>query len=798
MPANPAAPVPIESSDAGRLYPLRFQPLLCLSVCFLLGIALSGLLTSLVRWVVAISLLIVSIAYLFLSHKVNPFIRMKTVWQKHFPLSPGWFLLFLALGMLRFSIAQPDITPHQLTYYNDTETAVITGVVIDTPQTSEHSTSLTLRAESIQLLPEKGNAPELEVEGKVRVSLHGTQPLAYGDRLRLVCVPQTPQPVDDFNYPRWLAARQIYSQCSYASATLIDRSNGSFFMRTILSVRQNAQAFITRTLPPDEAALLSGILLGLENEISPSVEQAFQRSGTSHIIAISGANFTLLIGFVFLIFLRRLPRNLTLPAAVLLVAVYALFTGGNPAILRAAFMVIMALAARFIGRRSQGLNSLGFSAGVLCIFNPLLLWDLSFQLSALATLGLVLFSRPLTQRFYTLAVKKLSEQHALTLTRLAGEYLLMSLAAQVFTLPLIVYHFHNLSLSSLLANLLILPVQPLIMAFGALTVLFGLLIPPLGAAFAWLAWVPLTYTLRMVEWTASFPWSSLNTQPFHPFWLGVYLCLAAGIPLLTGWFPALRGKIKQTTFLLLGSLAVIILWSAALNQPDDYFHLTIPDLPGNESILITLPDSSAVLIGRAERIDDLESALQQPLSGYRLQAVLLSQSQSSALDSLEEIIQRHSPAYFLYSPQQAMINIQSLQQKSLPAQTEFQVLSPGQRIVIGNTFTLTVLAINAQGAALLLEYEDLRLLLPGGVSYAELQQTAPAALHGVTALILTASDFESTSDWIALPVQTILLSGTNPACPPEHCRSTGGQSAAGYGAITLSSDGASFWLTSSP
>lgn len=793
MPANPAAPASLVPTNAGRLYPLRFQPLLCLSVCFLMGIALGSLLTPLVRWVVAIALAFISAVYLLLSRKTKPLAQIKATWQKHLPLSPGWFLLFLALGILRFTIAQPDMTPHQLAYYNDTETAVITGVVIDTPQTSEHSTSLTLRGETIQLLPEEAIAPELQIRGKVLITLRGTQPLAYGDRLRVVCAPQTPQPVDDFNYPRWLAARQIYSQCSYASATLIDRNNGSFFMRAILSARQQAQAFITRALPPDEGALLSGILLGLENEISPSVEQAFQRSGTSHIIAISGANFTLLIGFIFLIFLRRLPRNLTLPAAVLLVAIYALFTGGNPAILRAAFMVIMALAARFIGRRSQGLNSLGFSAAALCAVNPLLLWDLSFQLSALATMGLVLFSRPLTQRFYTLAAKKLPEQHALTLTRLAGEYLLMSLAAQVFTLPLIVYHFHNLSLSSLLANLLILPVQPLIMALGALAVLFGLLIPPLGAAAAWLAWVPLAYTLRMVEWTASFPWSSLNIQQFSPVWLGGYLCLTAGIPLLAGWFPALRGRIKQTTFLLLGSLAVIILWSAALHQPDDYFHLTIPDLPGNESILITLPDSSAVLIGRAERMDDLESALRQPLSGYHLRAVVIPQSRPSALDSLEEIIQRHAPDYFLYSPQQPIINIQSLQQKSLPAQTEFQALSPGQRIVIGEPFTLTVLAINAQSAALLLEYGSLRLLLPGGVSYAELQQTAPAALPGVTALILAENDTASTADWYTLPVQVILLSGTDPACPPEHCRST-----TELGTITLNSNGSSFWLTAIP
>ena len=151
-----------------------------------------------------------------------------------------------------------------------------------------------------------------------------------------------------------------------------------------------------------------------------------------------------------------------------MIGIYTVLVGADAAVVRAALMGGLSLYARQLGSRQDGLNSLGFVAAVMALFNPSVLWDVGFQLSFMATLGLVLYAEPFSQAFIRAASRKLTEETAQRMAGPVGEYVLFTLAAQLTTLPVMVYTFRRLSISALRVNPLILPAQPAVMILGGL------------------------------------------------------------------------------------------------------------------------------------------------------------------------------------------------------------------------------------------------------------------------------------------------------------------------------------------
>jgi competence protein ComEC len=169
------------------------------------------------------------------------------------------------------------------------------------------------------------------------------------------------------------------------------------------------------------------------------------------------------------------------------ILIYTILVGADAAVVRAAVMGGLALTARHLGRQTDGLASLSAAAIVMTAVKPLTLWDIGFQLSFAATLGLLLYAEPLKSWFEGFAGRWLNQDQAERLTGPVSEYALFTLAAQVTTLPLTAYYFHRLSIVSFLANPAILPVQPPVMILGGLATIAGTLWLPLGQPIAWLA-----------------------------------------------------------------------------------------------------------------------------------------------------------------------------------------------------------------------------------------------------------------------------------------------------------------------
>ena len=260
---------------------------------------------------------------------------------------------------------------------------------------------------------------------------------------------------------------------------------------------------INSLLPEPHASLLAGILFGTKATMPKGFYEALVTTGTLHIIALSGMNISILVSlFAQSSLFLGLGRKASSILTICLIVLFVLFVGPSPSIVRAAIMGCLTLLAIYFGRRDWGVLSLFLAAGIMLLFDFSLIKNLSFQLSFAATLGIILALR---QAQCQRGIGLLDQFIFILKTNL-----IITLSAQLFTLPIIFFNFRRVSLISPIANLLIeWTIQP-IMALGFATAILGWLWYPLVIIPAWFVWVPLTYLITVVEWLARLPGASIN------------------------------------------------------------------------------------------------------------------------------------------------------------------------------------------------------------------------------------------------------------------------------------------------
>jgi competence protein ComEC len=256
-------------------------------------------------------------------------------------------------------------------------------------------------------------------------------------------------------------------------------------------------SIINSLLPEPQAGLLNGILFGVKATLDPQMKIFLTNSGTLHIIALSGMNISILVSLVDLILLRFVRRPIANVATVAIIIGFIWFVGPSPSVIRAAIMGGISLLAVSLGRQNWPILAWILAVLVMLVLNPLWIGDLSFQLSIMATLGIILFG------------KKKSESKFKIITLLQDD-LRITMAAQLFTVPIIVFQFHRISLVSPLSNILIGWLMEPIMILGFAMIIGGLFWLPLGLLLGWIVWVPLTYVVWVIEWTAKLPFASIS------------------------------------------------------------------------------------------------------------------------------------------------------------------------------------------------------------------------------------------------------------------------------------------------
>ncbi len=321
-----------------------------------------------------------------------------------------------------------------------------------------------------------------------------SEKLNYGDEVLIACSPteiEAPSNPNEFDYKKWLARQSIFKQ-AYAKTgdwKLISTGNGFCFKSLALKLRtfflEKLQSY---ELSPSAFGVSSALLLGASDHLDSGTLQAYSASGTLHVLSVSGMHVAL-VYIVLLKLLAPLQRKTKLKVWSIVIQLvflwfYATLTGLCPSVLRSVTMLTVVIVGKAFNRQSHILNSLAASALILLMFNPLLLFDIGFQLSYLAVAGIVLL-QPRLEGIWEpdpSTWKGKIQSHIWTLIS-------VTIVAQVFTFPLGLYYFKQFPVYFLLSNLIVIPLSTIVM-YAGLTLLilspFVLLAKPISVLFSFL------------------------------------------------------------------------------------------------------------------------------------------------------------------------------------------------------------------------------------------------------------------------------------------------------------------------
>ncbi len=363
----------------------------------------------------------------------------------------------------------------------------------------------------------------------------------YGQRYKIICDLKNPKnKYPKFNYRRFLASKKVYQVCHHPKIEKINKTDnnvaGTFSIRVInfLDSQKNniyqaihnfslfTEQRINRFFPMPESGYLAGLLLGGDNRLPQSIAENFRRTGTTHTVAVSGSNITILatvlmfLGITFLGFWRRHSFYLVIAGIV----IFIIMIGAPASAVRAAIMGIILLYANQIGRLAGSLRIIVLTAVVMVWQSPfVLLYDAGFQLSFLATIGIILIYGPLAGKFKItndfLGIKSI---------------ILVTISAQLGVLGILLYTFNSLSLISLLANVLILPFISVIMLGGVLTVLASLFGNIFGIILSLPTEALLHFEITSINYLAKIPHAIIEFDDVS-IWIaiGYYILFGLGI-----------------------------------------------------------------------------------------------------------------------------------------------------------------------------------------------------------------------------------------------------------------------------
>ena len=628
----------------------------------------------------------------------------------------------LALGGARAVAAAPRIDAGHVAFYNGAAEIVLTGDVAAEPTVADTRRRLRVAAREVTI-----DGRTQPVSGLVLVELPRYPAIGYGAPLSLSGELRPPDAVNSADYAAYLARQGIHSVMSYPVVTVLSETGGSGLRRALLAVRERGRAAIRASLPEPQAALLTGILLGDDSGLPRALQDAFQTTGMTHIIAISGFNIALIIALLDRLAAPLLPRRTGAVVIAVFIALYALLVGASASVVRAAVMGISYLVGlRLMGRPTLALAGLFSAAFLMTLWNPLTLWDVGFQLSLAATLGLLLYagrwSRWLRGGAATLPQQTYSLVHDL---------LVPTFAAQALALPIILFHFGRLSLASLPANLLVLPAQPAVMLTGGLTLLAGLVLPAAGRLVGLSAWLFLTYTIGVIETLARVPGASVPLRLPVGGLLAVYAVIAAvtiaatiGQPRRRATAERLRANPRRNAALV--GLAVVVLLAGAwwLQRPDGRLHVAFLDVGQGDATLIQSPDGRQVLIdgGRYPSVVLERLGEQMPFWDHSLDLVIATHPDDDHAAGLVSVVERYDVAGLLTNGVAADdAGYAALLAAAEAGGAPVLVAQPGQRIDLGDGVSLDILsaggdagiADNDASVVARLTYGELSVLLTG-------------------------------------------------------------------------------------
>jgi competence protein ComEC len=678
----------------------------------------------------------------------------------------GLAALAIALGGLRWHAGLPAEPSNPFTRLVAAESIVAArGVVVDQPVPRDRAQLVRLRVDTVRL--EHGGWHV--VSGLAQVTARPVPALHYGDVLELRGALHAPEAGSPPGYAAYLRRQGVSATIAFPVVISLGRDPGSPALRHLFALRERLASTIDTYLPEPHTSLAAGILLGRRTTMSPDLRAQLNRSGTSHLVAVSGFNVSLVIGFV----LAVVGAPMTGPAwrrwGTALLASFALWAfvalvGPSGSVVRAAAMAQLGLVGRATGRSGTAGAMLLWGCAFLASWDPTLLRDVGWQLSFLGTAGLIWLS-PLLSRGMPL------------LPGLIREALATTLAAQVFVFPILVTTFGNVSVVAPVTNVLVLPLVPAIMLGTFALVVVGPWLPPVASLAASLTWIPTGALLQIVTWSAALPWAAADFPTFGATAASIYL---AALVALCWWIEA-RGLALGTSStplpavpkspllprLAFGSVLVLFCVAVAMAAPihtdaaTPEYTISVPAVVEGTLLLAQAPDGRRILVNGGPGTGSATALLGDYLRPWdrTVDVVVTADPREGYLMGLGRVLERYRIGLLVDAVDEyPTAAYRQLRDTAKRHAVRRLVAEMGSQIEIGSDFSLEILDGSAAPTssgdgtparapsagraapaplALRLRWGNFSLLVPGDAAPAQLRQLLAGShdLHSTVILL---------------------------------------------------------------
>lgn len=418
------------------------------------------------------------------------FLRRSSVNVRPLTLA-GVVLVVSMIGVWRTEMHEASLENSMLAEMKEADVS-LTGVVVREPDERSHTTHVYIETEG----------------GVVLAYADPFLGVRYGDRVDITGVVSEPEAFHtdlgrEFNYPGYLAAQGVAYVMYYPEVT-IGPFQGNILLRQLYVFKDTFRAQLQRLLQQPQRGLGEGLLLGVKGALGEEWQAVFRTTGIIHIVVLSGYNVMLVILFVLYVLSYVLRYRARIIVGFLAVLAFAALVGFSATVVRASIMASLLLLLKFSGNTYNIVRALCIAGVLMLLWNPLLLlYDPGFQLSFLATLGLILLASHI-------------EKLVLFVPTVLGvrEFLVATVATQLFVLPLLLYQIGELSLVAVLVNVLVLPMVPVAMLLTFAAGMIGFVFPQLAIVVAFAAHGALTYILRVAALFSELPFAAVRVPAF--------------------------------------------------------------------------------------------------------------------------------------------------------------------------------------------------------------------------------------------------------------------------------------------
>ncbi len=400
-------------------------------------------------------------------------------------------IILIGIALLRFFFFIPKAPDWDSVLGKE---VVFRGLVIAPPDIRQNNQRIIVRPD--------------DQETNILVVIDKWVEISYGDEIVANGVLESPENFitevgKEFNYKRYLANQDVYFIIKYAQIKIVAKDNGSKIKSLLFDLRNSFIKKIEKVISPPESDLANGLILGTRGGFDNELKEEFIKTGTIHIVALSGYNVTIVAEGVMKVFGLIFSQAVSIFFGIFIILLFIIMTGASATSIRAGIMAIILLFARLTGRTYDAGRTLVIAGLLMLVYDLRTITDISFQLSFIATAG-VLFITPKTKVWVKFLTNKFNFRDLVATT----------IAATISVLPILLYTMGVLSVVSLPTNILILPLIPPTMLFSFIASVLGFVSHTLALPFGYIAHLFLSYILSVIHFFSSLPFASVTIRSF--------------------------------------------------------------------------------------------------------------------------------------------------------------------------------------------------------------------------------------------------------------------------------------------